>query len=506
MVWNEGYVAEVNYTYGFYGELSPLKLALASALKSIQTPNLVQSFNYCELACGRGYSTNLLAATYPQAQFYANDFNPSHIIEAKTLAEAAGTRNVHFFDDSFEEFIDQDLPNFDFIVLHGIYSWISPKNRQAITNFIRKKLKVGGLVYISYNALPGWSAAMPMQALMLRHGQKSSESILNRIEQALNFTGQLLEANANYFTQNPIVQKRLEGLKNQNRHYLAHEYFNEEWNSFYFDEVAKELEVAKLNFIGSAHLIDHVDAVNLSAVAQAQLTQISDPLFREVVRDFFLNTQFRRDIFGRGKLSLTAQEQLQEIQGTRFALVIAPANIKFEHQFILGEVKLQEEIYGPICTTLATESLTLGELQNHPQTQHITLNNLYQALLILIGVGYIHPAVNEVTRKQRQKSTDAFNAAVKTKALYSDEMNYLASPLIGTGVAVNRLEQLLLLAKSRQQSGPEFLWQVLSSQGKKVVTEGKTLETEEENLAYLRTAAEEFERDRLPVLTRLGIS
>ena len=155
MVWNEGYVAEVNYTYGFYGELSPLKLGFASALKSVQTPNTAQSFNYCELACGRGYSANLLAATYPQAQFYANDFNPSHIIEANALAESAGTRNVHFFDDSFEEFIDRDLPNFDFIVLHGIYSWISPKNRQAIVNFIRKKLKVGGLVYISYNALPG---------------------------------------------------------------------------------------------------------------------------------------------------------------------------------------------------------------------------------------------------------------------------------------------------------------------------------------------------------------
>ena len=145
-------------------------------------------------------------------------------------------------------------------------------------------------------------------------------------------------------------------------------------------------------------------------------------------------------------------------------------------------------------------------MQNHPQTQHITLNSLYQALLILIGVGYIHPAVNETTRKQRQKSTDAFNMAVKTKALYSDEMNYLASPLVGTGVAVNRLEQLLLLAKSRKQSGPEFLWQVLSSQGKKVVTDGKTLETEEENLAYLRSAAEEFERDRLPILTLLGIN
>jgi predicted O-methyltransferase YrrM/methyltransferase-like protein len=506
MVWNEGYVAEVNYTYGFYGELSPSKLALAATLKSVQSINVNQAFNYCELGCGRGYSANLLAAAYPQAQFYANDFNPSHVIEAKTLAEAAGTRNLHFFDDSFEDFINQELPNFDFIVLHGIYSWISAKNRQAIVNFIRKKLKVGGLVYISYNALPGWAAAMPMRSLMLRHGQLSSEPILNRITQALNFTGQLLEANANYFVQNPILKNRFERLKDQNPNYLAHEYFNQEWNSFYFDEVAKELEVAKLNFIGSAHFPDHVDTVNLTAAVQTKLAQINDPIFREIVRDFCLNTQFRRDIFGRGKLSLTAQEQVQQLQSTRFALVTASANIKFEHQFPLGEVKLQEEIYGPICTTLATGALTLGELQNHPQTQHITLNSLYQALLILIGVGYIHPAVNETTRKQRQKSTDAFNMAVKTKALYSDEMNYLASPLVGTGVAVNRLEQLLLLAKSRKQSGPEFLWQVLSSQGKKVVTDGKTLETEEENLAYLHSAAEEFERDRLPILTLLGIN
>lgn len=459
-----------------------------------------------ELACGRGYSANLLAANYPQSQFYANDFNPSHIIEAKTLAEAAGTRNVHFFDDSFEEFINQDLPNFDFIVLHGIYSWISPKNRQTIVDFIRKKLNVGGLVYISYNALPGWAAAMPMQALMLRHGQLSSEPILNRIKDSLNFTEQLLEANANYFVQNPILKNRFERLKEQNPNYLAHEYFNEEWNSFYFDEVAKELEVGKLNFIGSAHFSDHIDAVNLTAAAQTQLAQINDPIFREVVRDFFVNTQFRRDLFARGQLLLTSQEQIKNLQNTRFALLVSVTNIKFEHQFPLGEVKLQEEIYGPICTTLATGSLTFGELQNNPQTKHISLNSLYQALIILIGIGYIHPAVNETIRKQRQKSTDAFNSAVKMKAFYGDEMNYLASPLIGTGIAVNRLEQLLLLAKSRKQEGVEFVWQVLSSQGKKLVKEGKTLETEEENKAYLQTSVDEFYRDRLPILTELGIS
>jgi len=260
MSWTEGYVLEVNYTSGFYGELSPLKLGLATLMKSIQPPDSGQEFTYCELACGQGFTTNILAATYPHAQFYANDFNPSHIATARDLAAKAGMKNILFFDDSFEEFLERDLPQFDFISLHGTYSWISAKNRQEIVNFIRRNLKVGGLVYISYNALPGWSAAMPMRALMLRHCQHSSEPILTRIEQALNFTGELLEANASYFDQNPILKNRYERLKEQNRYYLAHEYFNQEWNSFYFDEVAKELEDAKLKYVGSAHINDHIDA------------------------------------------------------------------------------------------------------------------------------------------------------------------------------------------------------------------------------------------------------
>ncbi|MCA2669332.1 MAG: methyltransferase regulatory domain-containing protein [Microcystis sp. M114S2] len=505
MNWTEGYVSEVNYTSGFYGELSPLKLGLATLIKSIQPPDSSQEFTYCELACGQGFTTNILAATYPHAQFYANDFNPSHIATARDLATKAGMKNILFFDDSFEEFLERDLPQFDFISLHGIYSWISARNRQAIVNFIRRNLKVGGLVYISYNALPGWSAAMPMQALMLRHGQHSSESILTRIEQALNFTGELLEANASYFAQNPILKSRYERLKEQNRYYLAHEYFNQEWNSFYFDEVAKELEDAKLKYVGSAHINDHIDTVNLSRAAQEKLAKISDPIYREVVRDFFVNTQFRRDIFSRGSLGLTPQEQVKQLQETRFAMIVNPANIKFEQQFPVGEVKLQEAVYQPICQVLAESPQTLLQLQNHPKTSNNSLNSLYQALMILTGIGYIHPAVDEQTCQERKPSTNAFNNAVKTKAIHSEELSFLASPLIGTGVAVNRLEQLFLLAKSYNQDAVQFVWKNLASQGKKVVKDGKTLETEEENIAHLKTVYEEFSQGRLLTLQKLGI-
>ncbi|BAQ65189.1 class I SAM-dependent methyltransferase [Geminocystis sp. NIES-3709] len=505
MVWNEGYVAEIKYTYGFYGELSPLKLALASVIKSIQAPNLNQIFNYCELGCGRGYTTNLLASAYPHAQFYANDFNPSHILEAKTLAEMANTKNVHFFDDSFAEFINQDLPHFDFIVLHGIYSWISKENRQAIINFIRQKLKVGGLVYVSYNTLPGWSAVMPMQGLMLRHQKRSSLPILEAIEEALNFTEQLLEANATYFVQNPVIKSRYEQLKQQNRHYLAHEYFNEEWNSFYFDEVAQELNEAKLNFVGSAHILDYIDILNLSTTAQTQLNNIKDPIYKEVVRDFFLNTQFRRDIFARGLLSLSAIDQTQIIQNIRYALIVHPNTIKLNHTFAVGDVTLQAEVYEPICHLLAKSPLTMKELHDHPTVNHITLNNLFQALMVLTGIGYIHPAVDDETYQKRKKSTDAFNYAVIQRASITDEMGYLASPLIGTGVAVTVIEQLLLLAKSKNQDGVKFVWQLLFSQNKKLIKDNKTLETPEENIAHIESLAKDFYDDRFPTLQKLGI-
>lgn len=505
MAWNEGYVAEINYTYGFYGELSPLKLSLATALKSILPPDLNQPFNYCELACGRGYTSNLLASCYPQAQFYANDFNPNHILEAKKIAQTADTKNVHFFDDSFKEFLHQDLPCFDFIVLHGIYSWISAENRQAIVEFIRQKLKVGGLVYLSYNALPGWAAAMPMQGLMMRYKKHSSEPILQSIDNALNFTAKLIDSNAGYFVQNPSLKSRYEGLKLQNRHYLAHEYFNEEWNSFYFDQVAEELNEAKLNFVGSAQLIDYIDILNLSEQAVQELNQIKNPIYREVVRDFYINTQFRRDIFARGKVAITSLEHMKIIENLRYALIVPLKTIKLEHTFIVGNVTFQKDVYEPICKLLAESALTMKEIHSHPSLNKIPINNIYQALIVLTAISYIHPAVDDETFELRQESTKKFNLAVIERALISEEMGFLASPLIGNGVAVSPVEQLFLLAKYQGEDGVKFVWQIFSNQGKKMLKDNKILETPQENIAYLTEVAQSFYLDRLPTLEKLGI-
>ena len=83
------------------------------------------------------------------------------------MAEISGS-GAQLFDEAFADFCKRgDLPEFDYIGLHGIWSWISDGNRAVIVDFIRRKLKVGGVLYISYNTQPGWAAMTPMASPML---------------------------------------------------------------------------------------------------------------------------------------------------------------------------------------------------------------------------------------------------------------------------------------------------------------------------------------------------
>lgn len=144
--WTSGYVADIGYTYGFYRELTPALLSFVALSKGQQGPEVGAGLTYCELGCGQGFSMNVLAAGNPEIQFHATDFNPAQVAGARRLAAEAGLSNINFYDHSFADFAAAPkLPeSFDIIALHGIYSWISTENRQAIIDFIDKKAEGRG--------------------------------------------------------------------------------------------------------------------------------------------------------------------------------------------------------------------------------------------------------------------------------------------------------------------------------------------------------------------------
>ena len=508
--WTSGYVADIGYTYGYYGELNPLRVKLALLNSGLAFPACGTA---CELGFGQGVSANLHAAA-SVTQWYGTDFNPAQTAFAQGLAAASGA-SACLYDDAFADFAQRtDLPDFDYIGLHGIWSWISDENRAVIVEFIRRKLKVGGVLYISYNTLPGWAAFAPIRHLMTEHADiigAEGHGIVSRINGALEFTDKLLATNPSYAKANPQIAERIKTIKGQNRHYLAHEYFNRDWHPMHVATLADWLAPAKLSYACSAHYLDHVDGVNLTAEQQTFLKEIPDTMFRETARDFMVNQQFRRDYWVKGARRLSLLEQAEILRQHRVLLLTSRAEVSLKVNGALGEATLNDAIYPPILDALADHKMrTLAQIEQAVKDGDITFPQLIQAILVLSGAGHLGAVQDDATIGKARKSTDKINAYLIDKARGSDEITYLASPITGGGVAVNRFQQLFILARSQGQNLPgewaQFVWQILAAQGQKLVKEGMPLETPEENLVELNAQAATFAAKTLPILRALQIA
>ena len=508
--WTAGYVADIGYTYGYYNELNPQRIKLAFLNQGIAFPEIQSA---CELGFGQGLSVNIHASA-SDVQWSGTDFNPSQAGFAQELAKASGN-GAKLFDQSFEEFANRsDLPRFDFIGLHGIWSWISNENRTLITEFINERLNVGGVVYVSYNTLPGWAAFAPMRHLMTEHAEilgAEGRGIVSRIDGAMEFAKNLLETNPLFSRANPLVGDRLAKMQEHNRHYLAHEYFNKDWHPMHFATMANWLEEAKLQFACSAHYLDHIEAVNLSAEQQEFLGQIPDVMFRESVRDFMVNAQFRRDYWVKGARRLSKLRQAELLREQSVLLTRHRDDVSLKVQGSLGEADLTPAIYNPVLDLLADyHPRTLAQIETHLSESGISFAQIVQVVMVLCGAGHIQALQPEEARSKAQKSASQLNAALCERARDSNEIAYLVSPVSGGGFAVNRFQQLFVLGLQNNKKEPrelaEFAWGFLSAQGQKLIKEGATLETDDANVAELTDQASVFIDKQLPILKALGIA
>ena len=510
--WAAGYVLDIPYTSGFYRELEPDYLRFVTLANGIRPPEFGPGATYCELACGQGFGTALLAAANPQARFWGFDFNPSQIANARRLAAEAGLTNVTFEDWSFAQAVERagDLPAFDIVVLHGIYSWISEENRQAIVAFLDRTLKPGGLVYVSYNCMPGWAAVAPLQRLMREHANRRPDRSDLQAAAALAFATRMKEGGAGYFAQNAALTGRMEKLPGMNRNYLAHEYLNGHWHPLYHLDVVREMEAARLTYACSATITENVDNVCVPGPLLPLLQETRDRGWQETVKDYVSNKQFRRDIFVRGASSLTPFDQARLVADLRFALVVPRGAVSFKFTGPLGEIQGQEEVYGPIADALAEKPRTVGELVALPPLAGRPLGAILQALSLLLHAGHVHPMQHDA-RGKIAEAAKAFNRIVARRTVRGAEgLSNLAAPAIGGGLPVTHAELLGVLAmhenpKADPAQIATFGWATMEQSGQRLMKDGKGLQTKEENLAELEAQLTMFVSAKLPIWKQLGI-
>ena len=508
--WTSGYRTEIPYTFGYYAELNPHNARLAFLNAGLHYP---EAGTACELGFGQGLSLNFHAAG-STVQWYGTDFNPAHAAFAQQLARVSGAQPV-VSDASFAEFCQRDdLPEFDYIGLHGIWSWVSPENRQILVDFFRRKLKVGGVVYISYNTLPGWAAMLPMRHLMTQYAKSmvaSGVSLARRVDESLQFVDSLLATNPAYTRAEPGVPGRMQAIRAQNRNYLVHEYFNEEWQPMHFAEMAKCLNSAKLEFACSANYMDHEDVLSLSTEQQAFLQKMEDTTLREGTRDFMTNQQFRKDYWVRGARRISGFEQSEAIRRQRVLLTRAPEAVPMQVKSLVGEVNLAPAVYGPLLALLADhQPHSFEALESALAGKGISLQQILQAVVVLVGKGDALCVVPDEPNAEVRAQCRKLNAHICQSARSSSDVSYLVSPQTGGAVAVGRIHQIFLWAHEQGKKKPGdwamAAWDALSAQGLKLLRDGQELGSKTENVAELNRQANEFEKQTLPILRGLGIA
>ncbi|ACJ00217.1 class I SAM-dependent methyltransferase [Rhodospirillum centenum] len=498
-----GAVTAIGYTASYHREMTPALLSLSLLLRGVAPPDFGRAFTWCELGFGQGVNLAVAAATHPQGRFFGTDVNPEHAAHAAGLARAAGLGNLAVEALDFDAYDRLDLPPFDVVALHGVWSWVGEGPRRRIVDFLRRRLKPGGVAYVSYNALPGWAPYMPLRRLLTAHaaqGQGAQAPLPERIAAALGFLRRLAREGG-YFAVNPAVLPRLEELAERPAAYLAHEFFNAAWTPDYSADVFAALTGADLSFAAPALASDHADV--LPEGARALLAEVADPALRETVRDTLTNQPFRRDVFVRGPRTLDPAERDRRLDALPFAALAPARTLPGIARLPHGELPLDRDAGMALLEALADGPASLEALAARaPEVARLGRARLRAALVQLHALARIAPAPGG--EAMGAAGSDAWNRLVLARSLDGDTLSALASPVLAGAVETDRLERLFLLASVRGVDPAAFAWSVLAARGEAVLRDGRLLEGEAANRTELAERAAAFRRARLPLLARLG--
>jgi hypothetical protein len=233
----------------------------------------------------------------------------------------------------------------------------------------------------------------------------------------------------------------------------------------------------------------------------------------ESVRDYLLAQQFRRDIFIKGGRTMLPPEQFERIRAQGFVLTTVAQDVSMQLKSVRGTVSLPEKSCQALMAALSENGYspkTVAALMAHPACRSLPPGHLIQTLVILTGAGHVHPAQREEAIETARPRCEALNAYLCQRARHTGDAAYLASPVTGTGVLVPRPGQLFLLARQQGHHEPQtwarFVWAIIEAQGQRLIKDGKSLESAQDNLAELIAQAQTFALNRLPILKAIGIA
>ncbi len=278
----------------------PDRLAVAGRLMGLDVAR-PDACRVLDLGCGNGANLIAMAELLPNSRFLGIDLSPRQIEDGRRIAASTGVDNVRLDVADILDLPDR-LGEFDYVIAHGLFSWVPDSVRDKSLRIIRDSLAPAGIAYVSYNAYPGWYQLAPLRDMM-RYHTRHIDDPAEKASAAREFIGFLAasqtEATAfglflqhyhsSFQGRGPVSEEHLVST-------LLHDELSDINQPFYFHEFTARAQAAGLQFLAEADLEGSTPVGLRPEVVEKLRSFAGSATETEQYLDFIRNRGFRRTL------------------------------------------------------------------------------------------------------------------------------------------------------------------------------------------------------------------
>ncbi len=335
-----------------FAQTHPDRLATIGALFGMNPPAPSKA-RVLELGCAAGGNLLPLGAMYPNVQCVGVDLSSVQIKAGQIVVDALGLDNVDLRHASITD-IDESYGKFDYILCHGVFSWIPREVQDHVLHVCRHNLADNGIAYISYNTYPGWHMRGMIRDMMQYHVSQFAdpETKIKQARAVHKFLSDNVPENRNK-AYAELLKTELAMLEKQADYYLFHEHLEEHNAPVYFHEFADRAGAAGLQYLGEAVFATML-ASDFPEEVGRTLKQVAPSIVRmEQFMDFLRNRMFRQTLLVKSDVVLNRELGPDSLKNLYISSALKPHEDNKPEELTTAE---KQQFKSPTGHTLTTGS------------------------------------------------------------------------------------------------------------------------------------------------------
>jgi methyltransferase-like protein/2-polyprenyl-3-methyl-5-hydroxy-6-metoxy-1,4-benzoquinol methylase len=335
------------YASGAYRRTHPGAMATLAELFGM-SPRDIHSCRVLEIGCANGANLIPMACTLPQSTFVGIDLSARQITEGQGWSKELKLENITLHHLDLSDLGDR-FGAFDYIIAHGIYSWVPAEVRESLLAACCRCLTGQGVAYISYNTNPGWRMRGMLRDMMLYHSRKFSD-VREQIGQGRALIEWLAEVvRAEDSPYGMLLRKEVEQMKSWRDGYFRHDSLAEVNEPVYFHEFMEQAGRHGLQYLGESSF-PSMYAGNYDEPVNAKLHQLgADIVELEQYMDFVRNRMFRETLLCHRAVPLNRILKPESLVSFHFGSGLRAVSAKLE--FAPGHIEQFRSSSGLSVTT-----------------------------------------------------------------------------------------------------------------------------------------------------------